>query len=169
MMKKEREPGKEMTRRDMPMMPRWDMWGWEPFMEVPMMRNFMRDFFGDMMKNWTTQGREMMTWQPAMDIFKKGENIVVEASLPGMKKEDISIDISDGMMTISGEMMNETEVNKDDYYYKERHEGKFSRSIMLPEEVRTENINAEFRDGLLTVTMPMMAPEKAKKVKVDIK
>ena len=164
MMKREKGTGKEMARRDMGMMPHLhDMWGWES-----MIHNFMRDFFGDMTRGRMHPGMEMMTWQPAMDIYRKGDNIMVEASLPGIKKEDINIDISDGMMTVSGEMKNESEVKEDDYYYRERHEGKFSRSMMIPEDVRMDDIKAEFKDGLLTVTMPMAMPEKSKKMKVEI-
>ncbi|MCL5036107.1 MAG: Hsp20/alpha crystallin family protein [Chloroflexi bacterium] len=170
MMKKEKT-GKEMVRRDMPLAPRtWEFWGWDPLTEFPMMRNMMKDFFGNMFRGgMMPAGEMMMKWQPAMDIYKKDNNIVVEASLPGMKKEDINIDISDGMMTISGEMKEEKEVKENDYYYKERHSGTFSRSMMIPEDIRMDNIDAEFKDGLLKVTMPMTAPEKARKKKVEIK
>ena len=92
----------------------------------------------------------------------------IEADLPGVKKEDISVDTKDNILTISGERKHKEEVKKDDYYKIESDYGKFQRSFTLPEGVDSENIQASCDNGVLEVTIPKLAIEDKKK-KIEVK
>jgi len=105
----------------------------------------------------------------AIDIFEEKDNVIVKAELPGMKKEDIDITVTDHTMRISGEKKREEKVEKKDYYWEERSYGSFTRSFQLPSEVQTEKAEAKFKDGILEIRIPKTeeARRKEKKVKVE--
>ena len=92
----------------------------------------------------------------------------VEADLPGVKKEDISVDTKDNVLTITGERKHKEEVNKDDYYKLESSYGKFQRSFTLPDGVDSENIKASCENGVLEVTIPKLTIKENKK-KIEVK
>jgi len=116
----------------------------------------------------TTTSRMMSGWMPQMDIYQdKNSNLVYETSLPGMKKEDITINVTDNYMTISGETKTNEEVKEGNYYYRESRSGKFTRTVPLPENTTSDKVKAEYKNGILKITMPMNKSEKAKKIKVD--
>ncbi len=92
----------------------------------------------------------------------------VELDLPGMKKEDISVDVKDNMVTISGERKVQKEIDEEDYYRIESRYGKFSRSFSLPEDVDVENIHAESQDGVLEVVIPKLEKKENKPRKIEI-
>jgi HSP20 family protein len=106
---------------------------------------------------------------PTVDIFEDGNDVVVKAELPGMKKEDIDISISDDLITISGEKKSEEKVEKKDYYRLERSYGSFTRTLRLPAETQTDKAKANFKDGILEVRMPKTeaALQKTKKITVE--
>jgi len=111
---------------------------------------FRMPLFGKMAKT---------AWAPGIDVFEKANTLVTRIDLPGMKKEDIEIEIVDGYLAISGERKTETEDKKDDYYRCEREYGRFYRSVPLPDGAKVEDIKAMFADGVLEVTVPL--PPKA--------
>jgi HSP20 family protein len=106
---------------------------------------------------------------PTVDIFEDGNDVVVKAELPGMKKDDIEVNISDDVITISGEKKTEDKVEKKDYYRLERSFGAFTRTLQLPAETQTDKAKASFKDGILEVRIPKTtaAVQKVKKVTVD--
>ncbi|MBI2836538.1 MAG: Hsp20/alpha crystallin family protein [Chloroflexi bacterium] len=108
-------------------------------------------------------------WLPAIDVYEKDDRLVVKAELPGIKEEDIDISISDSELTIRGERKTETEVKEENYYRSERSYGSFFRSIPLPSTVDSDKVEANYDKGILEITMPKMAAEKAKKIKVSKK
>ncbi len=93
----------------------------------------------------------------------------VEVDLPGVKKEDIHVDLKDGVLTISGERKNKKEVKKKDYYKMESSYGKFQRSFTLPENTDAENIEANSQDGVLEVVIPKMKRSEKETKKIKIK
>ncbi|MRR17196.1 MAG: Hsp20/alpha crystallin family protein [Deltaproteobacteria bacterium] len=105
---------------------------------------------------------------PEVDIFEANGDLVLKAELPGMKKEDIEVTLTDGMITISGEKKKEDEVKKKDYYKLERSYGSFCRSFSLPAEVKGDQVKSTFKDGILEVRMPKSEEAKSKEVKVKI-
>jgi len=105
---------------------------------------------------------------PSMDIFTEGDDVVVKAELPGMKKEDIDVSLTKDTISISGEKKKEEKVEKKDYYSLERSYGSFKRSFSLPSEVQTEKASAKFKDGVLEIRIPKTEEAKKKEKKVMI-
>lgn len=106
---------------------------------------------------------------PAVDVYEEGDNVIVKAEIPGANKEDIEINVTDSVLTISGEKERKEEVKDDKYYRCERSYGSFSRSVELPSEVQTAKAQATFKDGVLEVRLPKTEESKRKAVKVAIK
>lgn len=115
--------------------------------------------------------REMETrgWMPVTELLEKGDKLIVRAELPGMKKEDIDVSISDNSLTIKGERKSEKEEKKENYYFSERSYGGFFRTISLPATVDKSKIEANFSNGVLEITIPKAAESQAKKIPVSAK
>lgn len=94
-------------------------------------------------------------WSPEIDVFEKDNRLFTKIDLPGMKKEDVKVEVTDGWLTISGERKNEFEEKKDNYYRSEREFGMFHRTVPLPENVKFEDVKATFADGVLEVSVPL--------------
>jgi len=105
-------------------------------------------------------------WNPIVDVYENDESIVVKAEVPGVDKKDISVDIDNGVLTVKGERKHEEEVKEDRFYRKERVYGKFQRSFRLPEGTDYDKINADFKDGILTVTVPKAEEKKPKQISI---
>lgn len=138
------------------------------------MREMTRDFdrmFGDIGLRPLTFDRPLteMTWMPELEVYERNGRFMVRADLPGMKKEDIKINIQDNVLTIEGERKVEEEVKKDSFHRTERIYGTFFRSLTLPEGVKLDKVDATFKDGVLELSMPMEELKKAvKNVEVKI-
>jgi HSP20 family protein len=104
---------------------------------------------------------------PSLDVFEEKDELVVKADLPGMNKDEIEVTVTGDVVTIKGEKKKEEEVKEKDYYRRERSYGSFVRSVQLPCEVKSDQIKANFKDGVLEVRMPKT--EEAKKKAVAIK
>lgn len=106
---------------------------------------------------------------PTVDIFEEGGDIVVKAELPGMNKEDVSVDLHDHMLTISGEKKKEEKVEEKNFYRLERTYGSFTRSFEIPSDVKNDEVKAKFHEGVLEVRMPKTeeARKKAQKVPIE--
>ncbi|MEO0105473.1 MAG: Hsp20/alpha crystallin family protein, partial [candidate division WOR-3 bacterium] len=104
---------------------------------------------------------------PLVDMYEKGNDIIVEAEIPGMEKENLSVTVSENTVTIKGEIKKEKEVKEKDYYLCERSYGSFSRTIDLPTEVDSGKAKANYKNGVLTITLPKKQPEK--KLETEIK
>jgi HSP20 family protein len=111
---------------------------------------------------------EEMTMAPSVDIFEDKGDVVVKAELPGIKKEDIDITLTEDTITISGEKKKEEEVKKKDYYRCESSYGSFTRTFTLPSEVQTEKVKSKMKDGVLEIRIPKTEEAKKKEVKVKI-
>ena len=107
-----------------------------------------------------------VSWIPQLETFRRGDKLVVRADLPGMKKEDVQVDVEDGILTISGERCDENEDSRDDYYRSERSYGQFYRSIALPKGVSAESCEASFKDGVLEVSLSAPAGTGSRKIPV---
>lgn len=117
-------------------------------------------------RNKPTDGN--MAWMPKMDVFRKDGNLVVKADLPGMKKQDITVELEEGDLVLQGERREEKEVKEEDFYRCERTYGSFYRRLPLPAEVHAEQIKATFKDGVLEVMVPMPMDEiKPEKVMIS--
>jgi len=111
---------------------------------------------------------EMGVISPEMDIFEDGNDVVVKAEMPGLKKEDIEVNLTDDTVTVSGEKKKEEKVEKKDYYRIERSYGSFSRSFRLPKEVQSDKAKATFKDGVLEIRVPKTVEAISKEKKLTI-
>jgi HSP20 family protein len=109
------------------------------------------------------------TWTPQVETFRRDNNLVIRADLPGLNKDNITIETDDDVLIISGERTDETRDERDDFYRSERTYGRFFRAIQLPEGVDAEKIDASFRDGVLEVTVPTPKVTTPKNRQVKIK
>lgn len=105
----------------------------------------------------------------SVDMFEEGDDLVIKAEIPGMQKDDISIDFSGDMISISGEKKSEEKTERKDFYRVERSFGSFSRKLRLPVEIKIEKTCASFKDGVLEIRMPKSGEIKhtTHKIKVE--
>ena len=108
-------------------------------------------------------------WNPEIDVFERDNQLVTKIDLPGMKKEDVKVEVSDGHLVISGERKSETEEKKENVYRSERSYGSFYRAVALPEGVKLEDVKASFAAGVLEVTVPLVAKAEPKPRQVEIR
>ncbi|MBI4848239.1 MAG: Hsp20/alpha crystallin family protein [Nitrospirae bacterium] len=106
---------------------------------------------------------------PTVDMYTEGKDVVFKFDLPGMKKEDIKVDLAENILTISGERTKTETIEKEDYYRAERTFGTFHRRFELPTDLDTEKINAHYENGVLELRIPMMKEAEKKHVKISIK
>lgn len=115
-------------------------------------------FFGD-------QGS--MRWAPAMDLVERDDAYELTTDLPGLTRDDVSIEVENNVLTISGERKQEREETRGSYYRAERAYGRFSRSVTLPEGVNPDDIQASFEDGVLRLQVPKPAQRKPHRVQIQ--
>jgi HSP20 family protein len=108
-------------------------------------------------------------WSPAIDMYEDENNFIVQAELPGMKKEDLGISLHDGALTISGERRSEEKHEDADTYRSERFFGRFHRTVTLPKAVDADKVKATYKDGVLIVTLPKTEEVKPKHIEVSVK
>lgn len=111
--------------------------------------------------------RNQLDWFPAVDVSETNDSIEVTSELPGMSKDDIEIEVAKGVLTIKGEKKEKEEESDRSYHHREVRYGTFSRSFSLPADVKSDEAKADFKDGVLTVTLPK--EEKALHRKIEIK
>jgi HSP20 family protein len=109
---------------------------------------------------------EERTFAPAFDVSETKKELIVEAEVPGMDKKDIRINLSNGVLTIQGEKKHEKKEEKENYHRLERRYGAFSRTMRLPVEVDPDKVDATYKNGLLTVTLPKSEAVEPKKIEV---
>jgi HSP20 family protein len=112
--------------------------------------------------------RPLSIRMPSLDVYEEKDSVVVKAELPGMKKEDVEVNLAGETLTIKGEKKEDKEVKEDDYYRRERSYGSFLRTIALPCDVKSDEIKASFKDGVLEVRMPKTEEAKKKSIPVKI-
>ena len=112
-------------------------------------------------------GDYLGSWSPAVDIYDKGSEVVIHAELPGMTKDDIDVRVENNVLTIRGKKERKEEVKEEGYFRTERSYGSFSRSFSLPTTVDVSKIGAEYKEGVLTLSLPKA--EEAKPRQIDVK
>lgn len=141
-----------------------------PFQEMEQMFEdfFQRRFFTP---SWMPRIKfpEMAEVSASVDMFEEGNDLVIKAEIPGMKKDEISIDFTGDTITISGEKKSEERTERKDYYRVERSFGSFSRRLRLPVEIQVDKSQASFKDGVLEIRMPKSETEKQKVRKITVK
>lgn len=115
-----------------------------------------------------SESSALTAWAPAVDIYETENELVLKADLPDINEKDLDVRVENNMLTIRGERKFEQKVKEENYLRIERTYGSFSRSFSLPNTVSTENIKAEYKNGVLTVEMPKKAETKPKQVKINV-
>lgn len=109
------------------------------------------------------------TWMPPVDIYQNGDHeLVLKAEIPDMSREDIDITVENFVLTIKGEKKLANEVKEEQYHHVERRYGTFSRSFSLPQTVDAGKVSAEYKNGVLTVRLPLREEAKPRQIKVDV-
>lgn len=107
-------------------------------------------------------------WAPALDVYEDKDNFVVNTELPGLKREDIDVSLQDGVLVISGERKTEEKRTEDEIRRQERFYGKFQRILTLPAPVAADKVKAQYKDGVLTITVPKAEEAKPRKIDVSV-
>jgi HSP20 family protein len=138
---------------------------WEPFREIAALQNDM----GRLMSAFLGQGdgeTTARTWVPAVDVWETENELVYAFDLPGIPEDKIAVEFDDGALTVSGERERVDEVKNDRFYRFERRFGSFSRSVGLPQGVTEDDVKADYRDGVLQVTVKKPDTPKPRRIEV---
>jgi HSP20 family protein len=131
------------------------------------LRSEMEDLFDRFFRDWPLRpGMVQGEYWPAMDIGEEGNKLVVRAELPGLKPEEVEINVAGDTLTISGEKKTDKKEEKENFFYRERRYGAFRRTVQLPASVDAEHVEASYHDGVLTVTLPKDQKSMPRRVEV---
>lgn len=139
----------------------------EPFRGLSNLQNQFNKIFNDSFRNQAEESA-LTTWAPAVDIYETPNELVVKADLPDVNEKDIDVRVENNLLTIRGERKFEKSVSEENYLRVERTYGAFSRSFSLPNTVNAEAIGAEYKNGVLTVTLPKREESKPRQVKITV-
>ena len=143
-----------------------DIWRNRGSLMAPTMDDFVERFF----YGWPSfTGDTDVTWSPRTDINETDRDIVIDVEVPGMKKEDITVEVKNNTLTISGERTQEKKSDDAECCRVERHYGKFERTFGLPDTIKADKVAAAYKDGVLTVTLPKSEKAVPKQIAVDVK
>jgi HSP20 family protein len=142
---------------------RWE----QPFRGATNLQEQINRVFGDLVGR-TGEESNLTPWAPAVDIFETENELVVKADLPDVNPQDLDIRVENNVLTIRGERKFENEVNEDNYLRIERSYGSFSRSFSLASSVNADAINADYQNGVLTLSIPKREEAKPKQIKVNV-
>ncbi len=143
---------------------------WNPFSELEDMSNRLNQIFGRTGSS-AAAGHEMMKvadWTPSVDISETDKAYLIKAEIPDVKKEDVKVTVDNGMLTIQGERKMEKEEKGKKFHRIERSYGSFVRSFRMPDGVDEAKAKAEFKDGMINVTLPKSEKAKAKTVEIAV-
>ena len=136
---------------------------WEPMRELNALQGEMNRLFNSFFDD---DARTSRRWVPAIDVLEREDSLVLKADLPGLREEDVNIEVRDNLLTLSGERKSEHEQNENGFYRVERAYGSFSRSLTLPDGVDTDKISASFDNGVLEITIPKPEERKPRRIEV---
>ena len=145
---------------------------WEPFRDLVSLQDRMNRLFDESVRtartgnadDWALGG----SWAPAVDIYEQDGNIVMKAELPGVDPKAVDIRLENNTLTLRGERKLDKEVKEDSYHRVERAYGAFSRSFTLPTVVDQGSIKAEYRDGVLKLTLPKREEAKPRQIQINV-
>lgn len=146
---------------------------WEPFRDMVGIQERMNRLFDEAFRGTPRAGSEDDwalggSWAPAVDIYEQGGDIVLKAELPGVDPKNADIRVENNTLTLRGERKLDNEIKRENYHRVERAYGTFSRSFTLPSVVDTDKIKAEYKDGVLLVTLPKREEAKPKQITVTV-
>jgi len=142
---------------------------WSPFRHLSLLRDEIDRLFDSPLDALTSNSQQFLNgWLPTIDLYEDRDHLVLKAELPGMKKEDIDISLHGEVLTLSGERKEEETFDKAETYRAERFLGRFQRTLTLPVGVDASKVQASYKDGILTVTLPKAEEAKPKQIQVNV-
>ena len=143
-----------------------NMMRWDPFREMVSLRDAMDSLFENALIGPRGGEGGVSTVQLPLDIVEEDDNYIVRASLPGLKPEDVNVTVVDNVLTIEGEAKGEEQKEGSRWHLRERRWGQFSRQIALPTTIDANNVQAEYSDGVLKLTLPKAEEAKPKRIAI---
>src|SRR5213592_4301387 len=139
---------------------------YDPFRDLRALQDEVNRLFTGNMARFDDEGIARGSWSPNVDIYENKDQIVLEAELPGMKREEFDVSVENNVITLRGERHFEKKDESDNYHRVERAYGSFTRSFTLPNTVSTEGATAEYKNGVLRVTLPKREETKARRIEI---
>lgn len=141
---------------------------YDPFRDLRTLQEEVNRLFStNLTRGFGEEGIGRGAWVPSVDIFENKDQIVLEAELPGMKREDFELTVENNVITLRGERRFEKQDDTDNYHRVERSYGSFTRSFTLPQSVSAEGANAEYSNGVLRVTLPKREEAKSRRIEIS--
>lgn len=142
----------------------------DPFRELSAMQERINRIFGEAYhRRGDDDVLTRSEWMPVVDIYENGNHeLVLKAELPGLKREDIDVRVENNTLTLRGERKRDTEVKDEQFHRVERAYGAFTRTFALPSTVDSEHVRADFKEGLLTITLPKREDAKPRQIEVKV-
>jgi HSP20 family protein len=150
---------------------RWqrpDLSLWPGFGRLTNLRDEIDRLFESPLAELARSSQLLSGWTPALDVSEDKDNVYVRVEVPGMRKEDIEVSLHNGSLSISGERKSEEKFKDAEVYRSERFFGRFQRSVTLPTPVAADKVKAQYKDGVLTVTLPKTEEAKPKHIDVNV-
>ncbi len=138
---------------------------WEPFMNFGNLHSVLDDLFDG---HFDRSRAPASRWYPAVDVLEGKDAYLIRAELPGMKKEDISVELNDGNLVLSGERKSETPAEGVEYRHVERVAAKFWRSFSMPETIKRDGIEASYKDGILEIRVPKAEEARPRQIEISV-
>ena len=142
---------------------------WEPAREMMTLREAMDRLFDDAFTHPLSTRDGWSASTPAVDMYQTDDEIVVKASLPGFKADEVQINITGDVLTLKGEVKHEEEKNNKSWHLREQRWGSFQRSVALPTNVVSDKAKAEFENGILTITLPKAEEVRPRTITINAK
>jgi len=141
---------------------------YDPFRDLRTLQEEVNRLFStNLSRGFGEEGIGRGAWNPSVDIYENKDQIVLEAELPGMRREDFELTVENSVITLRGERQFEKRDDSDNYHRVERSYGSFTRSFTLPQTVSAEGATAEYHNGVLRVTLPKREETKARKIEIS--
>ena len=143
---------------------------WDPFRDVAELQNRINCLFDDSFGPSRNREGEMnaCAWRPAVDIYETESGVVLAVELPGVGKENVTVEVKDNILTVKGERFARTGIKPDAYYRQERCYGTFQRAFTLDHHIQPDLIKATFKDGMLEIAIPRPTQEEPKQITVEV-
>ena len=142
---------------------------WEPFRDLMTTQREFDRLFKEAFSPIFGEGElSTRTWAPPVDIYENENDIVLKAELPGVEPRDVEVRVEDSTLYLKGERKFEKETKEENYHRVERSYGSLARSFSLPNSISADKVKAEYKDGLLTLTLPKREEAKPKTIKIDV-
>lgn len=142
---------------------------WDPFKNIATLQDRINRLFEDAFPSKSDdEDFSAGDWKPLADICDKDNLIMIYVEIPGVKKEDVSIEVRENILTLKGSRAADTDIKEENYYRRERSFGSFQRAFTLPPLVNPDNIRAKFKDGVLEIEIPKPEESKPKQITVKV-